>query len=79
MGGFGAIMCALRNPGKYVSVSAFAPISDPVRCPWGKKTLSGYLGCNQDTWKDYDLTLLVKTYSGPELEILIDQVSISNI
>jgi S-formylglutathione hydrolase len=72
MGGHGALICALRNPEKFKSVSAFAPIVSPIRCPWGQKVLSGYLGHNQQTWSDYDATELVKKhkYHG---HILIDQ------
>ncbi|XP_043927520.1 S-formylglutathione hydrolase [Protopterus annectens] len=73
MGGHGALICALRNPGKYKSVSAFAPICNPVQCPWGKKAFSGYLGPDQTKWEAYDATCLVKKYSGPQLDILIDQ------
>jgi len=73
MGGHGALICALKNPGKYKSVSAFAPISNPMQCPWGKKAFSGYLGNNQDDWKQYDATELVKTYAGPQVRILVDQ------
>lgn len=51
MGGHGALICALKNPGKYLSVSAFAPICNPINCPWGKKAFSGYLGDNQEDWK----------------------------
>ncbi|XP_036857988.1 S-formylglutathione hydrolase isoform X2 [Manis javanica] len=51
MGGHGALICALKNPGKYKSVSAFAPICNPVLCPWGKKAFSGYLGTDQNKWK----------------------------
>lgn len=51
MGGHGALICALKNPGKYLSVSAFAPICNPVNCPWGKKAFSSYLGDNQEDWK----------------------------
>lgn len=51
MGGHGALICALKNPGKYLSVSAFAPICNPVNCPWGEKAFSGYLGDNQEDWK----------------------------
>ena len=51
MGGHGALICALRNPGKYKSVSAFAPISNPMQCPWGQKAFKGYLGDNQSNWE----------------------------
>ncbi|XP_016054990.1 PREDICTED: S-formylglutathione hydrolase isoform X3 [Miniopterus natalensis] len=73
MGGHGALICALKNPGKYKSVSAFAPICNPVLCPWGKKAFSGYLGTDQSKWKAYDATHLVKSYPGSQLDILIDQ------
>jgi len=75
MGGHGALICALKNPGLYKSVSAFAPICHPVDCPWGLKAFSGYLGENKDAWKEYDATHLVQSYSGPALDILIDQGS----
>jgi S-formylglutathione hydrolase len=73
MGGHGALICALKNPGFYKSVSAFAPIANPSQCPWGKKAFEGYLGSDQDKWMEYDACSLVKCYSGPELHILIDQ------
>jgi len=72
MGGHGALICALKNPGFYQSVSAFSPICNPMQGPWGQKALSGYLGNDTTTWKDYDATELVKTYNGPTLDILID-------
>ena len=72
MGGHGALVCALRNPAQYRSLSAFAPISAPMRCPWGHKALSGYLGADEDGWRAYDATELVThaPFHGP---ILIDQ------
>ncbi|EDO40966.1 predicted protein [Nematostella vectensis] len=73
MGGHGALMCALRNPGLYRCASAFAPICNPIHCPWGEKAFSGYLGSNKDAWKEYDSCELVKKYQGPPLKILIDQ------
>ncbi|XP_031568459.1 S-formylglutathione hydrolase-like [Actinia tenebrosa] len=73
MGGHGALICTLKNPGLYKSVSAFAPICNPMACPWGKKGFTGYLGPNKDAWKEYDSCELVKKYSGPALDILIDQ------
>jgi len=75
MGGHGALICSLKNPGKYKSVSAFAPISNPIEAPLGKKAFSGYLGSNQETWNQYDATHLVASYKGPELHLLIDQGS----
>ncbi|MEE8202640.1 MAG: S-formylglutathione hydrolase [Alphaproteobacteria bacterium] len=59
MGGHGALVCALRNPGLYKSVSALAPISAPMRCPWGRKAFSNYLGADEENWRDYDASALV--------------------
>jgi S-formylglutathione hydrolase len=59
MGGHGALVLALRNPDVYRSVSAFAPITAPTRCPWGEKAFSGYLGDDRDAWKQYDASELV--------------------
>ncbi|CAG5095070.1 Similar to ESD: S-formylglutathione hydrolase (Sus scrofa) [Cotesia congregata] len=76
MGGHGALICAFKNPGFYKTVSAFAPICNPIECDWGKKAFSGYLGDKNehlDLWKEYDATHLAKKYSGPPLDILIDQ------
>lgn len=76
MGGHGALICALKNPGMYKSVSAFAPISNPIQCPWGKKAFSNYFGEIEDnvSWNNWDATELAKRYNGPPLDILIDQV-----
>lgn len=76
MGGHGALICAFKNPGLYKTVSAFAPICNPVECDWGKKAFSGYLGNKNEhfeLWKEYDATHLAKKYCGPPLDILIDQ------
>jgi S-formylglutathione hydrolase len=72
MGGHGALVCALRNPQIYKSVSAFAPIAAPMQCPWGKKALGNYLGADTQSWREYDASELVarRAYPGP---ILIDQ------
>merc|ERR1712198_442954 len=79
MGGHGALICALKNPGQYKSVSAFAPICNPINCPWGVKAFSGYLGeANKDAWKEYDACELAKTYNGPPLELLVDQGKADN-
>jgi len=72
MGGHGALTIFLKNPGKYRSVSAFAPICNPTQVSWGIKCLGGYLGDNKELWKVYDATELAKTYKGPPTEILID-------
>ncbi|KAI4148157.1 MAG: hypothetical protein LQ340_005206 [Diploschistes diacapsis] len=61
----------LKNPGKYKSVSAFAPIANPSRCPWGEKAFRGYLGDDRKLWEEHDATELVKSYEGP-LDVLID-------
>jgi len=73
MGGHGALVCALKNPGKYKSVSAFAPITNPTQCPWGQKALKGYLGDDLEAHKSYDACELISTYTGPPLNILVDQ------
>ncbi|HWK74356.1 MAG TPA: S-formylglutathione hydrolase [Povalibacter sp.] len=72
MGGHGALICALRNPQQYRSVSAFAPIAAPMQCPWGTKAFSGYLGQDRTRWQQYDASELVaaQRYAHP---ILIDQ------
>lgn len=73
MGGHGALISALRCPGQYKSVSAFAPISNPTSCPWGQKAFKGYLGDKPSLWKEWDATELVKSYNGPPIQIFIDQ------
>ncbi len=72
MGGHGALICALKNPTQYRSVSAFAPIAAPMQCPWGQKAFSHYLGADQATWRAYDATELVQT-TQLNFPILIDQ------
>ena len=72
MGGHGALICALKNPQAYQSVSAFSPICNPVECDWGKGCFSTYLGDDTSTWQSYDATLLVKDGSKVN-DILIDQ------
>ena len=72
MGGHGALTIALRNPGRYRSVSAFSPIVAPSRVPWGRKAFAAYLGEDAETWKRYDACELVKSATG-KLPILIDQ------
>lgn len=72
MGGHGALTLALRNPGLYRSVSAFAPIAAPSQCPWGEKAFTGYLGSDQGEWIDHDATELVKRGARAP-HILIDQ------
>lgn len=72
MGGHGALTCALRNPGRYRSVSAFAPIVAPSQVPWGQQAFTAYLGEDRAAWKQYDATELVNAAS-ERLPILIDQ------
>ena len=72
MGGHGALVCALRNRDRYRSVSAFAPIAAPSRCPWGVKAFTGYLGEDRAAWADYDASELVARNAYPDT-ILIDQ------
>jgi len=72
MGGHGALVCALRNPALFRTVSAFAPIAAPIRCPWGKKAFKGYLGDDHEAWRQYDASELVKQGAFPG-EILVDQ------
>eukprot|EP01044_Picomonas_judraskeda_P008671 COSAG03_NODE_1004_length_5053_cov_3.080743_2_plen_93_part_00 len=61
----------------YKSASAFAPICNPVSCPWGEKAFTGYLGADKSLWAAHDATELVKSYDGPDLHLLIDQGSLS--
>lgn len=72
MGGHGALTIALRNPGRFRSVSAFAPIVAPSEVPWGEKALSGYLGEDRTVWRDYDAVALIE--GGAKVpELLVDQ------
>ncbi len=72
MGGHGALTISLRNPGRYRSTSAFAPIVSPLNCPWGHKALGGYLGPDQAAWADYDACALID--GGARLpDLLVDQ------
>jgi S-formylglutathione hydrolase len=72
MGGHGALVCALRNPEQYLSVSAIAPICAPIQCQWGEKAFTAYLGSNRNLWHDYDASELVKKMPFKN-SILIDQ------
>ena len=74
MGGHGALVLALRNPGLFRSVSAFAPICAPSQCAWGKKAFAGFLGQNQADWLQYDASALMENSQAPFPNgILIDQ------
>ena len=72
MGGHGALICALKNRDRYLSVSALAPVAAPIHCPWGQKAFTKYLGSDKESWRAYDASELVLTaqYNRP---ILIDQ------
>ena len=72
MGGHGALVSALRHPGKWQSVSALSPISNPVAVPWGEKAFGNYLGPDRAAWEDYDASILMArtAFPGP---ILVDQ------
>jgi S-formylglutathione hydrolase len=74
MGGHGALSLYLKNPGKYKSCSAFAPIANPLKCPWGEKAFKGYFG--EADWEkkgaEHDSTELIKNWKSKNLDILID-------
>lgn len=73
MGGHGALTLYLKNPGMYKSVSAFAPIANPGKCPWGEKAFTGYLGGgDREVWKGHDATELVRGWKGGDLKALVD-------
>ncbi len=72
MGGHGALTIALRNPERFKAVSAFAPIVSPLNCPWGDKALTGYVGSDRATWREYDACALIE--DGARVpDILVDQ------
>jgi len=75
MGGHGALTLALRHPQLFRSVSAFAPISSPTRCPWGQKALGAYLGTDESKWREHDASLLIEAGAarGHFDAILVDQ------
>ena len=77
MGGHGALTIALRNPDRFRSVSAFAPIVSPLNCPWGEKALGGYLGPDRTAWRPYDACALIE--DGARLpDLLVDQGEADN-
>lgn len=74
MGGHGALIMALKNPGTFTSVSAFAPIVNPTQVPWGQKAFSHYLGEDADTWQEWDSCALMQaSQPGDAIPTLIDQ------
>lgn len=77
MGGHGALTISLRNPGRFRSTSAFAPIVSPLNCPWGEKALGGYLGPDRSAWREYDACALIE--DGARLpDLLVDQGDADN-
>ena len=72
MGGHGALLCALKNPGAYRSVSAFAPICNPVKSGWGEACFTAYLGEEREHWQAWDATCLIEAGAQP-IPLLIDQ------
>lgn len=77
MGGHGALTIALRNPGRFRSTSAFAPIVSPIDCPWGHKALGGYIGPDKAAWREYDAVALIE--DGARLpDLLVDQGGADN-
>jgi len=72
MGGHGALICSLKNPRMFQSVSAFAPICNPVVCTWGQGCLGAYLGDDKNLWKEYDATELIRS-GADSLPLFIDQ------
>jgi S-formylglutathione hydrolase len=77
MGGHGALTISLRNPERYKSTSAFAPIVSPIHCPWGHKAFGGYLGPDQSAWAEYDACALIA--GGARLpDLLVDQGEADN-
>ena len=72
MGGHGALVVALRNPGRYRSVSAFSPIVAPTQVPWGQRAFEAYLGTDRETWKHYDTVDLIRA-AKERVPLLVDQ------
>ena len=72
MGGHGALVIALRHPGRYRSVSAFAPIVAPTQVPWGQKALRAYLGDDESAWRAWDSCALIE-HATERLPLLVDQ------
>lgn len=73
MGGHGALTLAVRHPDLFRTVSAFAPISSPTRCPWGEKAFTAYLGADHRRWGEHDAALLIEAGEAGFKELLVDQ------
>ncbi|HEY7883627.1 MAG TPA: S-formylglutathione hydrolase [Cellvibrionaceae bacterium] len=76
MGGHGALCIALNNPDRYRSVSAFSPIANPINCPWGQKAFTAYLGGDNEAWRQYDASELMR--KGGSVPALVDQGDADN-
>jgi S-formylglutathione hydrolase len=77
MGGHGALTIGLRNPDRFKSISAFAPIVSPLNCPWGEKALAGYIGPDKSAWREYDACALIEDGARTPA-LLVDQGSADN-
>ncbi len=77
MGGHGALTIGLRNSARYKAISAFSPICSPMRCPWGEKALTGYLGNDKTLWRTYDACALIED-GARATDLLVDQGSADN-
>jgi len=74
MGGHGALVMALKNPGRFTSVSAFAPIVNPTKVPWGQKAFTAYLGADAAAWQEWDSCVLMQASQATDaIPTLIDQ------
>lgn len=75
MGGHGALTIGLKNPDRYRSISAFAPIAAPTHCPWGQKAFAGYLGADRERWREHDACELIRSLPSVEGRppLLVDQ------
>jgi S-formylglutathione hydrolase len=77
MGGHGALTIGLRNPDRFKSISAFAPIVSPLNCPWGEKALAGYIGPDKSAWREYDACALIEDGARTPA-LLVDQGNADN-
>ncbi|AFJ46458.1 S-formylglutathione hydrolase [Shimwellia blattae] len=78
MGGHGALIMALKNPGRFCSVSAFAPVVNPSRVPWGQQAFRAYLGEDEQSWQAWDSCALMQQYQGEPVAMMIDQGDADN-
>ncbi len=77
MGGHGALTIAMKNPDRYVAMSAFSPICNPINCPWGQKALGLYLGPDRNAWQQYDASVLMREAT-QKIPALVDQGEADN-